>query len=83
MTKPQLDAYASVQQELDEAMAASDPTAASAACRRAQLALARVAAGPGFDPPRHRAIAAALRDRARGSGTAPIAPLTTLPLTTR
>jgi hypothetical protein len=35
------DAYALVQEELDAALSAKDPEVAAAACRRAQLALAR------------------------------------------
>jgi len=78
------DPYAPVKVELDAALDARDPKLAAAACRRAQLALARIASGPGFDPRRHRAIATALRDMARGGGPAEpcmpsgdIAPLST------
>jgi hypothetical protein len=75
------DPYAAVQAELSAALEVTDSNLAAGACRRASLALARVAAGPHFDPRRHRAIAAAIRDAARGHGPAvrqaPIAPLTT------
>jgi hypothetical protein len=75
------DPYRPVQAELDEASRAADPQLAAAAVRRAQLALARIASGPGFDPRRHRAIAAALRDASRAPGpgmpAGDIAPLST------
>jgi hypothetical protein len=75
------DPYHAVQTELDQALAERDSQLAAGACRRASLALARVASGPGFDPRRHRAIAAAIRDASRGPGpgmpSGGIAPLST------
>jgi hypothetical protein len=73
------DPYRPVQAELDAAVDASDPLLAAAAVRRAQLALARIAAGAGFDARRHRAISGALREvaRAPGAAGAPLAPLVT------
>ncbi len=61
-----VDAYAPVQTEIDAALAARDPVVVATATRRAQLSLARVATGSGYDPRRHRAIAQALRDLVRG-----------------
>lgn len=60
-----MQGYEKVQVELDSALTSRDPAVAAAACRRAQIALARVATGAEFDPRRHRAIAAALRDARR------------------
>jgi hypothetical protein len=68
---PKQDAYKPVTQALDAALAAKDPTAVEAACRRAQLELARVAATGDFNLARSRAIAQSLRAVAR------VAPLTT------
>lgn len=64
------DAYAQVQAELDAALAAKDPESMEGACRRAQLALAKVAAGESFDMRRHRAIQTSLRELAKGNARA-------------
>lgn len=73
------DAYTVIQEWLDAALGANDPEVADAGCRRVQLLLARVATSPDFDARRSRAIATALRDRARSGrpGPAPVTPLTT------
>jgi len=68
------DAYADVQRELDAALTAEDPRAA---CTRATILLARVAAGAGFDRARHRAIQGALRSLERQHRPARVSPLTT------
>lgn len=64
------DAYAQVQAELDAALAAKDPESMAGACQRAQLALAKVAAGESFDMRRHRAIQTSLRELAKGNARA-------------
>lgn len=74
------DPYAAARAELDAAVNTTDPSIAAAAVRRAQLALARIAAGDGFDPRRHRAISGALREVNRGPAAgmqAPVARMTT------
>jgi hypothetical protein len=59
------DAYKVVQDEIKTARTAKTPADAAAACHRAKLALAEVAAGEDWDPRRHRAIAGTLRDLGR------------------
>ena len=78
MSAKHTDPYSAVQKELDAAIAAKDPAAATGAVRRAQLELAKVALGPAFDPRRHRAASQALRELGRsGPATAPPTPLVT------
>jgi hypothetical protein len=78
------DPYAPLAAELDQVLAEQDPRRAAAGLRRCQLTLARAASGANFDPRRHRAIAAAIRDASRGG--APDGPMrddAIAPLTTR
>ncbi len=58
-------AYAPVLDELDAAL--EHPITAPARCRRALLMLARVAAGPHYDPARSRSIALAIREAYSGN----------------
>lgn len=80
MQSTTVDPYAPARAELDAAVDATDPQLTAAAVRRAQLALAKIAAGPGFDPRRHRAISGALREVSRVPGPgvqSPVAPMVT------
>lgn len=72
---PDYDPYTRVQLALDGLVGSSDPTRVAATVRDAQLMLASIAASPGFDLRRHRAISQALRELSRASS--PVARLTT------
>lgn len=70
--------YETVQHEIKAAVAAQDTATRAAALSRAQLELARLAAGDGFDPRRHRAISNALRAlKHTAPNNAPVAALAT------
>lgn len=75
---PDHDPYTKIQLALDALVGSPDPAQLSAAVRDVQLMLASVAASPGFDLRRHRAISQALRELARTKpATGPVAALTT------
>lgn len=80
---PQDDPLRPLAAELDQVLAEQDPRPAAAGLRRCQLTLARVASGAAFDPRRHRAIAAAIREALRGGGPAGPADTSIAPLQTR
>ena len=60
--RPDADPYTNVQLAIDDAIASTDPAAAAASIRRAQLILASIAASPKCDFRRHRAIQQCLRE---------------------